>query len=495
MPHAETKHNAWREAEARALGTLNLRAEYAAMGVRLCEGEPNRNGWLSCHAVGREDATPSAAIHVASGRYRDLGGDWLSLSLWEFAARFGGGRWPTWKEARAYFLEKAGIDLPKGRPSVDPAEQLDFRDWTEGTETLCRLWCLKKPGVTVEAVKAAGGRWAVYRGQFSVVALPIFGPAMADADPVGWTLYNSTGGTLPVYHKGRHEPEQKKIKQTYGSKPGLVGLHALLHTAAADSTDPASQTIWSVEGPSDLLALWSAIPPDLRQSHLVLTNGNGAAEKPTPGMLTPFMGRRVVVIRDADRAGEESGNTWAEWLAPTAAEVRRLRLPYEVTESHGKDLRDWLTAGHGFEELVKLASESEPLRPATQSENNKPLEVLEADDDPHRLARLFLQHAVDSSHGLILRYHRQEWYRWEGVGYTKLDGDLVRGKITETAKEEFNRLNIEAQLALSQDGEEVPKAKKVTRRLVSDVYGAAGSLAGLDLGIDDEAAEAAGGNQ
>lgn len=482
-PHAE-QHNAWREAEAKALGTLNLRAEYAALGVRLCDGEPSRSGWLSCHAVGREDSTPSAAIHVATGRYRDLGGDGLSLSLWEFAARFGGGRWPTWKESRAYYLEKAGVKLPRGRPSVDPAERLDFREWNEGTETLCRLWCLRKRGVTVDAVKAAGGRWAVYRDQYSVVALPIYGAALADADPVGWTLYNSTGGTLPVYRKGIPEPAQKKIKQTYGSKPGLIGLHALLHASA--SGDPTAQTIWSVEGPSDLLALWSAIPQDLRPSHLVLTNGNGAAERPTPGMLTPFVGRRVIVVRDADRAGEESGDAWAEWLAPSACEVRRIRLPYPVEESHGMDLRDWLNEGNGFGDLQRIAASTDPIRPPTQVDENRLPEVLEADDDPHRLARLFLQNSTDPSHGLILRYHHQEWYRWEGVGYTKLDGDLVRGKITAAVKREFDRLNIEAQVAMVKDGDEIPHAMKVSRRLVSDVYGAAGSLAGIDLGIDEE---------
>lgn len=41
-------------------------------GLRIA-GKPTEKGWQPCHAVGRKDRTPSAALHLASGIYVDQG--------------------------------------------------------------------------------------------------------------------------------------------------------------------------------------------------------------------------------------------------------------------------------------------------------------------------------------------------------------------------------------------------------------------------------------
>lgn len=47
-------------------------------GLRLAGRRPNSAGWLSCHAIGREDRNPSASIHAATGAYSEPGaGVWL----------------------------------------------------------------------------------------------------------------------------------------------------------------------------------------------------------------------------------------------------------------------------------------------------------------------------------------------------------------------------------------------------------------------------------
>ena len=88
------------------LAALDIRAEYAALGVRVNGQVPSADGWLPCHAIGREDRNPSAAINLQTGRYRDHGGEGDSLSLFDFAAKHGG--FSDWRSARDHFAEKAG---------------------------------------------------------------------------------------------------------------------------------------------------------------------------------------------------------------------------------------------------------------------------------------------------------------------------------------------------------------------------------------------------
>ena len=48
-------------------------------------GNCSKSGWHECHAIDRDDANPSAAVHEESGYYRDLGGDGAGLTFPELA--------------------------------------------------------------------------------------------------------------------------------------------------------------------------------------------------------------------------------------------------------------------------------------------------------------------------------------------------------------------------------------------------------------------------
>lgn len=50
----------------------NIPSLVRSWGVRLA-GNPGRTGWIPCHAIDREDAHPSAAIHAETGYYVDHG--------------------------------------------------------------------------------------------------------------------------------------------------------------------------------------------------------------------------------------------------------------------------------------------------------------------------------------------------------------------------------------------------------------------------------------
>ena len=118
--------------------------------------------------------------------------------------------------------------------------------------------------------------------------------------------------------------------------------------------------------------------------------------------------------------------------------------------------------------------------------------VLEADDDPHRLARVNLRRYSELTGGRTIKYWRSEWYVWKGNRYRKIQEDEFRAKMSFAIKEEFNRLNLEAQerfrsgqdAGLIAPDEEPPKARKVTPSLVSSVLQATASLVAVSGDIE-----------
>jgi ABC-type oligopeptide transport system ATPase subunit len=245
-----------------------------------------------------------------------------------------------------------------GREKADPLKNLVLREWHP---IPAKLWCRHKPGVAPEAIQQAGGLPARYRERYSVMAFPVRGPKGAAADAVGWVIFEQGGGELPIFDKKSQPPRWEKVKVTAGSDPGLIGDAARLI-----SQPDAIKTIFKVEGVSDCLALMGAIPESERDSTAVITTANGSKEKPEAWMLDAFAATaagqsgRVVVIHDCDQPGEDGASRWVAQLAMGCQDVRHVRLPYEMSATHGKDLRDWLNEGHTFTELVELANSVEP---------------------------------------------------------------------------------------------------------------------------------------
>lgn len=355
----------------------------------------------------------------------------------------------------------------RGKKPTDPSEHLDFKPWND---FLVWLWCRHKPGITPEAVQANGGRLARYRDQFTVIALPIFGPTGPTSKPVGWVIWNTTGGELPVYKKGHKGPaDWTKMKTTHGSEAGIIGLDGLR------KIDQAA-TIWKTEGPGDLLALWSAIPATERSATAVITNANGSRETPPGWLISKLDGKKVFVVHDADKPGQAGAEKWANVVVRRAEECRNVKLPYPVEESHGKDIRDFFIEGHTWSELAALAADSSPVSPTS-------LAPSEADDDPHRLARLFADRFLHED-GLTLRYWRDGFWRWNGTHYRQLSNHQIRAEIVACVKEEFDRLNLEA----IEDGRDEDRtARKVTKALVANVMQALAGISFLDDALEQPA--------
>lgn len=66
--------------------------------------------------------------------------------------------------------------------------------------------------------------------------------------------------------------------------------------------------------------------------------------------------------------------------------------------------------------------------------------VGEADDDPHRLARIYLAQNSTPDGEPTLRYWLEEWHRWDGTHYQIVPDTEVRAEINGCIKAEFDRI-------------------------------------------------------
>jgi hypothetical protein len=363
----------WRDLETQILGRLDIAAEYCAMGAVLV-GSPSAKGWQECHAFGRKDDNASAAFNVGSGRirgrWRDLGGEGLSLNFWEFAAKFGG--YGDWRGARAFYANKVSVKLPGGGEPKRPGDMLVFTNENpaDDSELILGMWCEAKGGFDVAAAKAQGVRLARYpaksKPEFAqdVVAFPAYGgPAFLDRDPCAWVVANRTGELVKLYKGKGRPPSFEKTLSVGGSVGGLLGLAALKRLA---EIEPGTDlTIWKVEGLSDLLTLTAAIASaGVSDSHFVLSNSQGTLETVKPEWVHLLKGQRVFVIHDCDRPGRIGAQRWCQGLAGVAGEVKDVVLPYEIREKHGEDVRDYLFRDkHTLAELFALAEAVAPFTP------------------------------------------------------------------------------------------------------------------------------------
>jgi P4 family phage/plasmid primase-like protien len=181
----------------------------------------------------------------------------------------------------------------------------------------------------------------------------------------------------------------------------------------------------------------------------------------------PWKGRLVYLTFDSDAATNRmvlrAESCLAEVLARHDATVRIVRLPAGDLGADGMPrkvgLDDYLIA-HGPEAFRQLLAEAKAP--------GKPLLPIEATDDPHRLARLFLSKQRHHDDGLILRYWREEWYRWNESVYRVLPDADLRAELTQTAKAELDRVNIYAQ-TLAANGATPRPTRKITRSLIGNV--------------------------
>lgn len=247
-------------------------------------------------------------------------------------------------------------------PSIE-----DAYEWRTWHDSLAGMYCLRKPGVSADAIIAAGGRLAKH-GAHTVFALPAIGETLDLAAPTAYINVRVDGAEF-VDQQGK----TAKTKICKGGKSGLLGLDGLQKLAAAKQAGTLDKlTAWKVEGVNDLLTLWSRIPETHRDRHIVLTSGAGTENPKWMASALAGVGR-VNVIGDADVPGVKAAKEWASAIAAAGVEATTTPLPYEVAGDGGKDLRDWFNDGGDFDGLEKLVAEKGELAtPAAAEKSEKP---------------------------------------------------------------------------------------------------------------------------
>lgn len=390
-------------------------------------------------------------------------------------------------EAIRLICDYARIEIPgKTHPEAKEKSSVEklypLRTTTEGLA----LWTIFHDPMTPEGVLSCHGFFGYHpygHVEYGVVAFPIFGKQsfengeFTEAKPVGYAMLPRNGKYLPAFDGAGKPPKGVKVKTLKGSKDaGWIGQVDRLKDA---------KVVWKVEGIKDMICLASC--PELPADHAVITNKGGAKEQPEPWMIELLAGKTVNVVHDCDRPGQDGAVGWddrgrprngfCQYIASAAADCRNIDLGAPITDDSGFDLKDWLTKGKKFPELLAIAEKSEKVeQKADPSERPIPI----ADDDPFRLARANLSQYEANGRRLI--YWKESWYRYKDGHYQELTPEHIRSRIQSFCEAELTAAAERAfdQWRKKRNTELPPEKRKVTNALVANVIGATQAICLLD---------------
>lgn len=308
--------------------------------------------------------------------------------------------------------------------------------------------------------------------------------------------YQSADGNL-LFQVVRFEPKDFRQRRPDPANPKawlwkMDDIQRVLYRLPQIVAAGPADVIYLVEGEKDA--------DRLVKCGLNATTVPGGAGKWNDSYSETLRGRHVVLIPDMDRANEKTGIRpgWnhvvkvANALLGIAASVRILELPntFEPPLVPKWDVSDWLDRG-GTKQQFMAALTACPQwtrQPIPGDSDHPDTQPVEADDDPHRLAALYLGQFKHPD-GITLRYWRDAFHRWDGRAYRAIPTPEVRAEIATCCKTEFDRINA-AKLKNwipSDSNPLAPQAQKVTQSLTGNVLLALQGLTLLSGNIEQPA--------
>ena len=124
--------------------------------------------------------------------------------------------------------------------------------------------------------------------------------------------------------------------------------------------------VWVAEGEKNA--------EDLIKLGLVGTTNRGGAKKWRSEYDEYFKDKRVAILGDYDKPGQEHVRNVARHLHAVAQEVRVIDLPGimlepdDIPDHDGKDVSDWLDDGHTVDELLELVQQAPVWQPPEETE-------------------------------------------------------------------------------------------------------------------------------
>jgi len=341
------------EAQYEIIGQLDVAAIYTSWGLKLA-GSPGNNGWQSAHIFGEEDRNPSAAINCGDkpelrGRYRNFI-TCETLSFFDAAVSFAG-VFSDWQSARAHFAEMAGVVLPDDQ---NQADQLAWLPWDDNDALAYARGRKDGKRLVSKVLRISGARCAFYPKKMkkhSVFALPVCGKS--EHDVLGHYFFNARPGKpISLWQKGAPDLLKKSLV-TKNCPCGFINNYAWMNLDEAE-------VVVIVEGPPDMLAMQTEIGLAGKQKkHAVFATSHGTG-MPSNQTLATLKGKKVVLVGDCDKPGQERVRKLAEALG-YYCEVAIVTLPYDITEDHGKDCEDFFMDGNNYDDFFALKSEYAPI--------------------------------------------------------------------------------------------------------------------------------------
>ncbi len=193
----------------------------------------------------------------------------------------------------------------------------------------------------------------------------------------------------------------------------------------------------------------------------------------------------------ASEADLALANGLAFWCGPSGEArvkdlMQRSGLARDKWSNHKTYLDDTIAkAFEGRTEFYEPRPRKNSSETVSSSSDDETVEVNEAIDDPHRLARLYLARKTGDESQTI-HFYRSEWHKWDGYAYQPVEDVEVRAELGELAKSEFDEANRRAIADYNEakDAGEInpledkgpPLCRKVTRGLLNNVVQALESL-------------------
>ena len=120
---------------------------------------------------------------------------------------------------------------------------------------------------------------------------------------------------------------------------------------------------------------------------------------------------------DADEAGQRAASRAAERIA-TVAEVFIVSLPYEIKESHGADLHDYIVADGYGKDFLLLLSKAEKYKPGEVKACDNQEQIPLSNNHALTVGRAF--HEDLTGRRIILRHYNYQgsWCEYTSMGYT-----------------------------------------------------------------------------
>ena len=206
--------------------------------------------------------------------------------------------------------------------------------------------------------------------------------------------YYDADGVL-AYQVQRFEPKTFLQRQPDG-KGGWInnmkGVEAVPYNLQNIIKNP-NKTIFIVEG--------EKCADKLIGRGAVATTNHGGAANWKPELNKYFKGRKVVVIPDADEAGQKHAAVVIKNLMPVAKEIKRVDLPGLTNK---QDVYDWFNSGGTTNDLRDLVRDADPITETPDVPDDTKFKLLSIADLKNMPPVKWLINDVITSHGLSVLY-------------------------------------------------------------------------------------------